>query len=418
MFRAWFQDRSGNTTVVFALCLPVVLGCAGLGVEAGFWQYRQREAQTAADLAAYAGAVSLRNHEPVWQARAEAEAEARLHGFEAAAGSMTANTPPLTGQNQNLRSMEVVLNQSLPRLFSAIFNDEPVQISVRAVATYQEEADACLLALSPDAGAAIDLFGSSNVALIECEIMSNSIAEDAVLLRGSTDIVAPCINSVGGFQVGGGSADYTLTECRAPRINLPRAQDPYADVEPPSMPSSCSNINGGGGGNNSGPVTVTAGASGVKRFCNGLNLTGDYVFEPGVYVIDGGDLRIGAQANVVAEGVTFYFTDGARARFNGGAEIQITAPTSGDFSGLAFFGDRDDFGVDHVFNGTAGSQITGAIYTPSSDIRFLGNFSGQDGCMQLVGYTVEIGGNANITTDCTGVGLQFPKVPSDVRLVE
>ena len=331
---------------------------------------------------------------------------------------MTANTPPLTGQNQNLRSMEVVLNQSLPRLFSAIFNDEPVQISVRAVATYQEEADACLLALSPDAGAAIDLFGSSNVALIECEIMSNSIAEDAVLLRGSTDIVAPCINSVGGFQVGGGSADYTLTECRAPRINLPRAQDPYADVEPPSMPSSCSNINGGGGGNNSGPVTVTAGASGVKRFCNGLNLTGDYVFEPGVYVIDGGDLRIGAQANVVAEGVTFYFTDGARARFNGGAEIQITAPTSGDFSGLAFFGDRDDFGVDHVFNGTAGSQITGAIYTPSSDIRFLGNFSGQDGCMQLVGYTVEIGGNANITTDCTGVGLQFPKVPSDVRLVE
>lgn len=404
--------------MVFALCLPVVLGCAGLGVEAGFWQYRQREAQTAADLAAYAGAVSLRNHEPVWQARAEAEAEARLHGFEAAAGSMTANTPPLTGQNQNLRSMEVVLNQSLPRLFSAIFNDEPVQISVRAVATYQEEADACLLALSPDAGAAIDLFGSSNVALIECEIMSNSIAEDAVLLRGSTDIVAPCINSVGGFQVGGGSADYTLTECRAPRINLPRAQDPYADVEPPSMPSSCSNINSGGGGNNSGPVTVTAGASGVKRFCNGLNLTGDYVFEPGVYVIDGGDLRIGAQANVVAEGVTFYFTDGARARFNGGAEIQITAPTSGDFSGLAFFGDRDDFGVDHVFNGTAGSQITGAIYTPSSDIRFLGNFSGQDGCMQLVGYTVEIGGNANITTDCTGVGLQFPKVPSDVRLVE
>jgi hypothetical protein len=388
------------------------------GVEAGFWQYRQREAQTAADLAAYAGAVSLRNHEPVWQARAEAEAEARLHGYEAAAGAMTANTPPLTGQNQNLRSMEVVLNQSLPRLFSAIFNDEPVQISVRAVATYQEEADACLLALSPDAGAAIDLFGSSNVALIECEIMSNSIAEDAVLLRGSTDIVAPCINSVGGFQVGGGSADYTLTECREPRINLPRAQDPYADVEPPSMPSSCSNINGGGGGNNSGPVTVTAGASGVKRFCNGLNLTGDYVFEPGVYVIDGGDLRIGAQANVVAEGVTFYFTDGARARFNGGAEVQITAPTSGDFSGLAFFGDRDDFGVDHVFNGTAGSHITGAIYTPSSDISFLGDFSGQDGCMQLVGYTVEIGGNANITTDCTGVGLQFPKVPSDVRLVE
>ena len=38
--------------------------------------------------------------------------------------------------------------------------------------------------------------------------------------------------------------------------------------------------------------------------------------------------------------------------------------------------------------------------------------------MQLVGYTVEIGGNASITTDCTGVGLTFPKIPGDVRLVE
>ena len=418
MFSNWLSNRRGNTTVVFALCLPVVMGCAGLGVEVGFWQYRQREAQTAADLAAYAGAVSLRNHESVTQAREEAAAEARLHGFEATAGVINAMSPPQTGNYQDNRSMEVVLTQNLPRFFSSIMSQEPLLISVRAVATYQEESDACLLALSHDDGAAIDLFGSSNVAMIECEIMSNSIAEDAVTLRGSTDVETPCINSVGGFVVGGGSASYTLTDCREPRTNLPRAQDPYADVEPPTLPSSCSNINSGGGGPNAGLVSVSAGPSGVKRFCNGLNLTGEYEFEPGVYVIDGGDFRIGAQATVVGDGVTFYFTDGARARFNGGATVQLTAPNTGDYSGLVFFGDRDDHGVDHVFNGTADSLITGAIYTPSSDISFLGDFSGQQGCMQLVGYTVEIGGNASITTDCTGVGLTFPKIPGDVRLVE
>lgn len=418
MFSNWLSNRRGNTTVVFALCLPVVMGCAGLGVEVGFWQYRQREAQTAADLAAYAGAVSLRNHESVAQAREEAAAEARLHGFEATAGVINAMSPPQTGNHQDNRSMEVVLTQNLPRFFSSIMSQEPLLISVRAVATYQEESNACLLALSHDDGAAIDLFGSSNVAMIECEIMSNSIADDAVTLRGSTDVETPCINSVGGFVVGGGSANYTLTDCREPRTNLPRALDPYADVEPPTLPSSCSNINSGGGGPNAGLVSVSAGPSGVKRFCNGLNLTGEYEFEPGVYVIDGGDFRIGAQATVVGDGVTFYFTDGARARFNGGATVQLTAPNTGDYSGLVFFGDRDDHGVDHVFNGTADSLITGAIYTPSSDISFLGDFSGQEGCMQLVGYTVEIGGNASITTDCTGVGLTFPKIPGDVRLVE
>ncbi len=417
MFSTWLSNRRGNTTVVFALCLPVVMGCAGLGVEVGFWQFRQRQAQTAADLAAYAGAVSLRNHESVAQAREEAAAEARLHGFEATAGVINAMSPPQSGNYQDSRSMEVVLNQSLPRFFSSIMSQEPLLISVRAVATYQEESDACLLALSPDASAAIDLFGSSNVAMIACEIMSNSIADDAVTLRGSTDVETPCINSVGGFEVGG-SAGYTLTDCREARVNLPRAQDPYEDVQPPTLPSSCSNINGGGGGPNGGLVTVSAGPSGVKRFCNGLNLSGDYEFEPGVYVIDGGDFRIGAQAHVQGDGVTFYFTDGARARFNGGATVQLTAPNTGEYAGLVFFGDRDDYGVDHTFNGTADSHITGAIYTPASDISFLGDFSGQDGCMQLVGYTVEIGGNADITTDCTGVGLTFPKIPGDVRLVE
>lgn len=415
MLTRWLNNSKGNTTVVFALCLPVIMGCAGLGVEVGFWQYRQREAQTAADLAAYAGAVSLRNSEPADQARDEAAAEAALHGFDASAGVLAATTPPQVGNFQNRRSMEVTISQTLPRFFSSMFDQSPMDVAVRAVATYEETADACLLALSHDTAAAIDLFGSSNVALIECEIMSNSIAEDAVLLRGSTDVIAPCINSVGGFAVGGGSADYELTGCAAPRTDLPRARDPYADVAPPAMPSSCTNTNGG---NPHTTQTISAGASGVARLCNGVNLTGDTVFEPGVYIVDGGDFRIGAGASVYGEGVTFYLTDGARTRFNGSAYIELSAPPSGDYAGLVFFGDRTDFGVSHTFNGTADSLITGAVYLPAGDISFLGDFSGQEGCMQLVGHTVRIGGNANITTDCTGVGVQFPQVPSDVRLVE
>ncbi|MHA6287622.1 pilus assembly protein TadG-related protein [Maricaulis sp. CAU 1757] len=416
MLARWLRDRSANTTVIFALCLPVLIGFTGLGVDVGFWQFRQRQAQTAADLAAYAGAVSLRNNEPSSQAREEAEAEASLHGYDAVTGTLATFHPPESGAYRNARSMEVVIRQQVPRFFSAVMADAPLEISVRAVATYEQESDACLLALSPEGNAAIDFFGSSSVSLLKCEIMSNSIAEDAVLLRGSTEVEAPCINAVGGFQVGGGSADYTLTGCPAPRTNLPRALDPYAELDAPVMPSSCSNLNGGG--RKSGPTTIAAGPGGVKRFCNGLSLSGEVVFEPGVYIIDGGDFRINANTSVVAEGVTFYLTDGARARFNGSADIRISAPTTGEYAGLALFGDRDDFGVEHTFNGSADSLITGAIYTPSSDISFLGNFSGQSGCMQLVGYTIEIGGNAHISTDCTGYGMEFPQVPSDVRLVE
>lgn len=408
-------DRRGNTTVLFALCLPVLVGSAGLGLEAGYWQLQQRQLQTTADMAAYAGAVSLRNSEPKAQAYQEAEDEALLHEFDPAFATLSTNSPPTAGLYRNTRSMEVNIDHTVPRLFSQIFFDGAVTFSVRAVATYEEAADACVLALSPEGSRAINFSGSSNIALIECEVMSNSIADDAVYLGGSTDVIAPCINSVGGFAVGGGSADYDLTGCAEPRTDLPRAQDPYADVEMPVFPANCSNIPGGGPHSS---VTVSPGAGGVTRFCNGININNHVEFEPGVYIIDGGDFRVGANGSISGDGVTFVLSDEARIRFNGTAEINITAPNSGDYQGIAFFGDRSDYGVNHTFNGTADSQITGAIYTPAGDISFQGDFSGQNGCMQLVGYTVSVTGNANITTDCSGVGVNWAEVPSDVRLVE
>ncbi|MDG1416310.1 MAG: hypothetical protein P8P99_00755, partial [Maricaulis sp.] len=81
-------------------------------------------------------------------------------------------------------------------------------------------------------------------------------------------------------------------------------------------------------------------------------------------------------------------------------------------------GDRDDYGENHTFNGTADSTITGAIYLPAGDISFQGDFSGDNGCMQLVGNTVAFGGNANISTDCSDTGIDYAEVPGDVRLVE
>jgi len=411
----FLRDTRGNTTIVAAICMPVVVGSVGLGAETSYWQFKQRQMQTAVDMAAYTGAVSLRNNEAPQQARNEAAQEAVLHRFDPALGALTTNTPPTSGSSQNDRAMEVVLTQSMDRLFSAIFGDTPIIFEVRAVAAFEEQSDACILALSHEASAAVDFFGNSNVALINCEVMSNSIASDAVSLGGSTDVEAPCFNSVGGFEISGGSADYELTGCTAPRVDLPRALDPYADVPTPFLPSGCSNIPGGPPGNT---TTVSAGAGGVKRFCNGLNLTGDYVFEPGVYIIDGGQFRAGGQANITGEGVTFYTTGGASIAFNGTAEINLTAPTTGDYAGLIFFGDRDDYGENHTFNGTADSTITGAIYMPAGDISFQGDFSGDNGCMQLVGNTVAFGGNANISTDCSGTGIDYAEVPGDVRLVE
>jgi len=400
--------------IIMALAAPALVGVCGLSAETGYWFYLEKSAQKAADVAAYAGAVALRNGDSKDAAIAVALAEAALLGFEDPKSIIAAVTPPTTGPNQNARAMEVTIDFEVPRFFSGIFNNEEVRGDVRAVAAYDTPSNACLLALDIDDPAALTITGSADVTLLSCEVMSNSIAADAVLLSGSGDLLTDCVNAVGGVVVKVGGTDLTLTDCPAPRQNMARAPDPYASVPEPNLDGvPCSNV-----GKGTGTINVAAGAGGVKRFCGGLSLSGDYHFEPGVYVVDNGDFRINSGTMVTGDDVTFFFTNGAEARFNGTATIDIAAPTTGTYQGIALMGDRSDTSAEHRFNGTANSKITGAIYTPASRLVFNGDFSGDDGCMQLVGSTIELVGNMHISTDCEGYGLKWAQVPGSVRMSE
>jgi hypothetical protein len=141
--------------------------------------------------------------------------------------------------------------------------------------------------------------------------------------------------------------------------------------------------------------------------------------DPGVYVISGGDFKVNANADISGSGVMIYLTDGARVSMNGTATVKLSAATTGDYSGLLFFGDRTDTGsTKNSFNGTADSELTGAIYFASQDVQFLGDFSGLDGCTQVVGLTVEWTGNANVSKDCTAHGMKAIPATQLVKLVE
>ena len=403
--------RRANAAMIGALTLPVLVGFAGLGVDTGLWFHQQRQAQTAADVAAYAGAIALRDGFGVSGAETTGQAEAAELGFTALNATVTVNAPPLSGTAPATRAVEVIIEHEASRLFSSIYRSDPVLMRVRAVAAFEEPTDACMLALDTSQSQAMRFWGSANVNLLACEIMSNSIASDAVTLGGSSEVEAPCVNSVGGVSV---SSDLTMTDCDRPRENLSRAQDPYGDRAPPSTFEPCSSLPSGGSGS---PITVDPGYDDVMRFCGGLTLNGDYHFEPGVYIVDGGTFRING-GTITGEGVTFYTTGGAEMRFNGNATIDVTAPTSGNYAGIAFWGDMTDTSAEHKFNGTAASEVTGAIYTPGSSLEFQGNFSGENGCMQLVGSTIEITGAVEIETDCTGTGIAWAGVPGRVNLVE
>jgi hypothetical protein len=243
--------------------------------------------------------------------------------------------------------------------------------------------------------------GSSTSKFIGCSVMANSLANNAVTVQGSGKLETSCIYSVGGASV---TAGLKMDECKSAQIGVSPVGDPYADLEPP-VPGASQTVSGS---------TLSPGL-----YSGGMDLSGTKTLSPGVYVVSGGNLKINANAHISGSGVMFYLTNGARVSINGTATVDFSAATTGTYSGVLFFGDRTDTGsTKNSFNGTADSLLTGAIYFASQAAQFLGDFSGTDGCTQVVGLTVEWSGNADISKDCTAHGMHAIPAAELVKLVE
>jgi Flp pilus assembly protein TadG len=393
-------DRKGNVAVIVALSAPLVAGGAAFGVESGYWYFDQLRMQQAADAAAYAAALENRAGNSSATIIAAAQAAATANGFNAATDTLTVNTPPTSGSNQNDRSVEVKLARTETRYFSGLFVNTPAVVRGRAVATYETAANACILALDKGASRAVEFSGSSTVSLNGCNVMSDSIADDSVYSQGASAVSAPCLMSAGGASI---NASVTLTACSAPITQMAPVRDPFKDLAEPDNVGACRSTSG---------QTLQPG-----RYCGGLNMSGTKNLKPGVYIIDGGTLRANGSSNISGSGVTFYLTNGADLSFNGNASLQLSAPTTGTYAGILFFGGRANSG-NVTFNGTAGSSLTGAIYFPNQSVSYLGDMQGTNGCTQVVARTVAWSGNASLAVDCSAFGMSALPVGGTVKLME
>jgi Flp pilus assembly protein TadG len=372
----------GNVIMIFALGMPLAVGAGALGVETSFEYVSQTRLQTAADAAAYAGALDNRAGKSNDIVVQSATAMAMQDGWSSAAGTITVNTPPASGPNQNAAATEVLLSQTVPRFFTAYFNKNPLVIHARAVAIYRTAADACILALDQTASQAVNVQGNTTVSLVGCDVMSNSIASDAVNVWGSAKITSDCVVSAGGVTNKGGM---TVTGCPSAITQAPRAHDPFSGLATPAHGTNRSVPN-------KGPFNLLPG-----YYNSGMDLRGTVTLAPGTYYVSGGDFRVNANADVSGSGVTIFLESGSSVSMMGNAHVNLSAPTSGTYSGILFFGDRNATSGSVTFNGDASSSLTGDLYFPTQTVSYQGNFSGTNGCMQIVADTVQWTGNAAST---------------------
>jgi Putative Flp pilus-assembly TadE/G-like len=411
-FRSLLSDVSGGVALIFGLILPMILGLVGLAVDGGYWMMERSKLQAATDSAALSAAqtVQLAGSDPAVAAEGRRMLE-KAYGAGLSGIRYQIQHPPLSGPLAgNTTAVEVLTERDQPTFFLSLFGIANTFVATRSVARVDMLAEACMLALSPDLDKAIEITGSSTVN-IDCGIASNSDASNSVYLSGASDTTTTAISAVGDvFQSNNAKL---VTTTGTVKSNSAAIADPYGaagrNLKIPKLPAQCEASQLKIKKN----TTLSPG-----RYCGGIDMTGGTTtFAPGIYYIDGGNLKANGNATLVGQDVTFVLTGTGGniglLEINGGANVSLHAPKSGtSLDGMLFFQDPGDasgnanpknckgYGGENIINGNANMDLSGVMYFPTQYLTISGGTSSNMTCLQLVAQKVKISGNSAIKGKC------------------
>jgi len=386
------ERARGQVMVLVCVALIALMGMIAVVTDFSFLQHQRNMMQTAADSAAMAGSEELNYGDQVVAGKADAAS----NGYTDGAGSVTVaiNNPPSVGPNAaNSAYVEAIVTKPEPTYFLRVLGVSTISVSARAVA-YEGNGPNCIYVLDPSASGAFSANGSITVSS-GCGLLVDSSSPTGLTAVGGVTITAPTIGVVGNYTATGGAV---LTP--TPKIGVIAASDPLAYVRAPTV-GSCAHTNfrlTGTSGSVSSPLQLYAGT-----YCGGISVTGNawLHLNAGTYVLAGGGMSISSNTVMAGTGVTFYNTTGTGGygaiTLNGGATVNLSAPTSGTLAGILFFQDRSIPGTaaGSSIGGNSSSTFDGALYFPTTEVTFGGN-SSASGYSIVVADELTVSGNSSI----------------------
>jgi Flp pilus assembly protein TadG len=397
-------DERGQTIILAALCVPLLLGFVALAVDAGLMFRAEREMQTAADSAAIAGAEEVNFGDVTAAAKADAALNGVTDGQNGA--TVTVNNPPLSGPNTgNSGSVEVIVSASQTTYFMNVFNQGSMTVIGRAVAGHSPTRN-CFYMLGTS-GTDISVSNGVNIQIPGCAVFSNSNSSTSLQVTGGATFNAQAINLVGGYTVNNGGHLTPST----PAQGVAPASDPLAYLPVPTYTAgSClANPNLGWGSHTIGP------SAGGTICYNGLTIAngGTATLNPGVYVING-QLNLAGGTTTTGTGVTFYLPPGGSVSISNGITFNLTAPTSGTYNGILFYQDRSNANAVYI-EGGASSVLNGILYFPDANLT-LENGTNTTSYATVVSKSITFAGGASFKDYSQMPGASSPLVAA--RLVE
>jgi Flp pilus assembly protein TadG len=432
-FNRLWNDERGNILVLAGAALPLLVGSAGLATDTIQWTLWKRQLQRAADSAALAGVYQRVQAGDLAKVQAAVTRDLQINNHTKIALLPTypkVTLPADDGDKRLQVNVELALQQGLT--FSSMFMSTPPIIKTTARGASVPGTDQyCVVSLEKTSKTGITGSGNGSVEM-DCGMITNSPALNSAIAKGSSIMKASVIASVGGIQASGnwqvGKYDPYVAEMK----------DPYATVGPDATEMACPAYNYGSngkpvGGSGPQPLTDSTNVTNVHGGCfsnlsvgSGTTLT----LNPGIYYVDAGDVNI--QGKLTGTGVTIVLTnqsaspDATIGQFtmNAQAQLNLTAPTTGEYKGIAIYQDRratDGPSKNNIVNGGSAANVTGTLYFPSQELIYNGDGTTTAICTRFVTRRIIFSGNNTTSNkfakDCPGTGQDPIEGGRLVRLV-
>ena len=445
--KLWNDDR-GNALIIAGAALPLLMGSAGLATDTIHWTLWKRELQRAADSAAIAGV-----YDRLQAGSTDGTANAVDHdltltnhtgeidgvALDFVSGYPEVTFPANSGDMVNQVRVALAVQKSLP--FSSLFMDAVPVIRAEATAASVPGSDEfCVVSLETNAkNTGILISGNAGITM-DCSFMSNSPSANSAYAKGSAEVYAKSVAAVGGIQ------ESTNWHVDSYDPYSPEVKDPFANVTPAPADMKCSGKWVTKGAKTEWENDVLSettnfddskDANGNKANCwtsmsvgpsATLNMPADF----GPVFISGGDAFV--QGNFNCTGCTVVLTNKSTSptaeigmfKVNADAKVNITAPTTGYYKGIAVYQDRratDKVSDVNKINGNSESTITGALYFPKQELQYNGTGNTAGTCTLFVSRRIDFNGNSvtlnkfKSSKDCVGTGIPSVEGGRLVRLV-
>jgi Flp pilus assembly protein TadG len=450
------REENGQTVVLMGVIMGLLMTAfVALAIDVGVLYHAKRQVQTAADAAAITAAAQYSKNDVTGTAlQADALAAAEM---QSGINSATVIVPSPVVSTTN-KDVIVTVNQPTTTFFLGSFIPSLRTINVTATAEARltvpvSSGNSC------DYGNSVVVSGGGTLASSpDCGISAGGTPATGspagtITVSGSGEIDACSVNATSTIGTSGGSGSIILQSTSGMNCatstspNMASIPDPLVNTVPNPMAagtgfsaSDCTAVappNNGGSSYTLGPGITSAASAGTTTYAPTMNLTvsGQPVsavcypsitignndtttLNPGLYIINGGTLTLGGGDNITASGVTFYLTAGATLEFANNVNGTLSAPTTGPYANMLFYGDST-VTSQALFAGGASGGFVGSIYFPAAPLTFnndvdinINGFVDSGGVLTLAGS-----GRVNNTYDPYAAG-NAPYTPNEVYLVK